>query len=133
MWFNNYIGIPFLADGNDREGCDCWGLAVLIYKEQLNIDLPVFAGMFVDGSLASLIRVTKHIRKIKKTWLKVNEPAPYDIILLRTGNMIYHVGVVIDKKQMLHVMEGINSTIEEFIGLQWKQKVEGFYRWKIEK
>ena len=129
MWFNNYIGIPFLADGNDWKGCDCWGLAVLIYKEQLNIDLPVFAGMFVDGSLASLIRVTKHIRKIKKTWLKVNEPAPYDIILLRTGNMIYHVGLVIDKKRMLHVMEGINSTIEEFIGLQWKQKVEGFYRY----
>jgi len=133
MWFDNYIGIPFLADGNDQKGCDCWGLAVLIYKEQLNIDLPVFAGMFVDGSLASLIRVTKHIRKIKKTWLKVNEPASYDIILLRTGNMIYHVGLVIDKKRMLHVMEGINSTIEEFTGIQWKQKVEGFYRWKIEK
>ena len=61
------------------------------------------------------------------------EAGSYDIILLRTGNMIYHVGLVIDKKRMLHVMEGINSTIEEFTGIQWKQKVEGFYRWKIEK
>jgi len=43
--------------------------------------------------------------------------------------MVYHVGLVIDRKRMLHVMEGINSTIEEFTGIQWKKKVEGFYRY----
>jgi len=30
---------------------------------------------------------------------------------------------------MLHVMDGINSTIEEFTSLQWKDKVEGYYRY----
>ncbi len=70
----------------------------------------------------------------KKTWQKVDKPIPFDVILLRTGNMVYHCGVVIGRRTMLHVMEGVNSTIEEFTSLQWKQKVEGFYRWKtIEK
>jgi len=61
-----YIGIPFLEDGNDRNGLDCWRLVVMVYKERLNIDLPDFSGIFVDGSLASLKKVTRHIRETKR-------------------------------------------------------------------
>ena len=129
-----YVGIPFLEDGNTRAGCDCYRLVVMVYKDKLGIDLPDFAGIFVDGSLASLKKVTRHIRETKKTWQKVDKPIPFDVILLRTGNMVYHCGVVIGRRTMLHVLEGVNSTIEEFTSLQWKHKVEGFYRWKtIEK
>jgi len=124
-----YIGIPFLEDGNTRAGCDCYRLVVMVYKDKLGIDLPDFAGIFVDGSLASLKKVTRHIRETKKTWQKVEKPALFDVILLRTGNMVYHCGVVIGRRTMLHVMEGINSTIEEFTGIQWRNKVEGFYRY----
>jgi len=134
MWADSYIGIPFGKNGSTRESCDCWRLVVMVYKERLNVDLPDFAGIFVDGSLASLKKVTKHIRETKKTWQKVDKPSPFDVILLRTGSMVYHVGVVVDRKRMLHIDEGINSIIEEFTSLQWKQKIEGFYRWKtIEK
>ena len=101
----------------------------MVYRERLGIDLPDFAGVFVDGSLASLKKVSRMIRDGKETWQKVEKPLPFDVILLRTGSMVYHVGLVIDRKRMLHVMEGINSTIEEFTGIQWKKKVEGFYRY----
>jgi len=124
-----YVGIPFLKDGLDRNGLDCWRLVVMVYKDRLNIDLPNFSGLFVDGSLASLKKVTRHIMETKKTWRKVNKPIPFDVILLRTGNMVYHCGVVIDRKRMLHVMEDVNSTIEEFTSLMWKDKIEGFYRY----
>ena len=124
-----YVGIPFMKDGNDRNGCDCWRLVVMVYRERLGIDLPDFAGAYVDGSLASLKMVSRMIRDGKQSWQKVDKPIPFDVILLRTGSMVYHVGVVIDRKRMLHVMEGINSTIEEFTGIQWKKKVEGFYRY----
>jgi len=124
-----YVGIPFEKDGNDKKGCDCWRLVVLVYKDRLGIELPDFAGAYVDGSLASLKKVSRMIRDGKQSWQKVDKPIPFDVILLRTGSMVYHVGLVIDRKRMLHVMEGINSTIEEFTGIQWKQKVEGFYRY----
>jgi len=133
MWVDDYIGIPFGKNGSTRESCDCWRLVVMVYKDKLNIDLPDFSGIFVDGSLASLRKVTKHIRETKKAWQKVDKPLPFDVILLRTGSMVYHCGVVIGRRTMLHVMDGINSTIEEFTSLQWKQKIEGFYRWKTEK
>ena len=124
-----YIGIPFLEDGNTRAGCDCYRLVVMVYKDKLGIDLPDFAGIFVDGSLASLKKVTRHIRETKKTWQKVDKPAPFDVILLRTGNMVYHVGVVVGRRSMLHIDEGINSVIEEFTCIEWKHKVEGFYHY----
>ena len=125
----DYIGIPFVKDRGDRQGCDCWRLIVLVYRERLGIELPDFAGAYVDGSLASLKRVSRMIRDGKQAWERVDKPQPYDVILLRTGDMVYHVGLVIDRKRMLHVMEGINSTVEEYTGIQWKQKVEGFYRY----
>lgn len=130
MWADDYIGIPFQKNRGDRQGCDCWRLIVMVYREKLGIELPDFAGIYVDGSLASLVKVSRKIRDEKQAWQKVDKPQPYDVILLRTGDMVYHVGLVIDHKRMLHVLEGIDSTIEEFTGLQWQQRVEGFYRHK---
>jgi len=128
-----YIGIPFLKDGKDKNGCDCWRLVVMAYRERLGIELPDFTGIYVDGSLASLKKVSRMIRDNKEMWKKVDKPQPYDVILLRTGSMVYHCGVVIDRKRMLHITEGINSTIEEFTSRMWKDKIEGFYRWMIDK
>lgn len=130
MWTNDYVGIPFQKNGSDRNGTDCWRLIVMVYREKLGIELPDFAGIYVDGSLASLVKVSRKIRDEKQAWQRVDKPQPYDVILLRTGDMVYHVGLVIDHKRMLHVLEGIDSTIEEFTGLQWQQRVEGFYRHK---
>ncbi len=101
----------------------------MVYKERLGIDLPSFSGIFVDGSLASLRKVTRLMRENKEKWQSIEKPLPYDVILLRTGSMVYHCGVVIGRRKMLHVMEGINSSVEEFTSLMWKDKIEGFYRY----
>lgn len=126
---DDYIGIPFRPNGTDRSGCDCWRLVVMVYREKLGIDLPDFAGVYVDDSLASLKRVTRTIRDAKERWKKVDKPMSFDVILLRTGGMAYHVGVVVGRRTMLHIMEGINSTVEMFTSLQWKDRIEGFYRY----
>jgi cell wall-associated NlpC family hydrolase len=39
-WAGQYVGIPFVDLGRDRQGCDCWGLVRLILAEQAGLALP---------------------------------------------------------------------------------------------
>lgn len=106
---------------------------MMVYREQLGIDLPDYAEIFVDDSLASLRRVARTMKEERLKWQQVQTPIPYDVILLRVGGLVCHAGLVIDRRRMLHIMDGVNSTVEEFASPQWKQRVEGFYRWIIDK
>lgn len=36
---SKYFGIPYVWEGNSFEGCDCYGLVCLWYKNELGLDL----------------------------------------------------------------------------------------------
>jgi cell wall-associated NlpC family hydrolase len=129
-WTDAYINIPFLYDGRDKNGLDCWGLVWAVYVDQLGIILPDYKGMFTDGSLPTLLRRAKLMDAEREKWERRSQyesPQPFDVILLRTKGVPSHVGVVIDSRRMLHITEGINSCVEDYTGLMWKDRVIGFY------
>ena len=128
-WTDSYIGIPFKPDGRDHTALDCWGLVCLVYKEQLNIILPDFKGIFTDHDIATLRRVAKEMKSYKEKWQRVQTPQLYDVVMLRTGAYTWHVGLVLDNHRMLHVMTGINSVVEDYTGRYWGNRVEEFRRW----
>jgi hypothetical protein len=47
-WTRAYIGIPFTELGRSQYGCDCWGLARLVYAQELGIDLPSYVGGYAS-------------------------------------------------------------------------------------
>lgn len=126
---DEYVGIPFLENGTNRNGLDCYRLVVLIYREKLGIELQDFVGVFVGDTLASMRKVARLMRSEKQKWQKVEKPQRYDVVLFRSGAMAYHVGIVVDHKRMLHISDGIDSTIDEYTGIEWRNRVEGFYRY----
>jgi len=128
-WTDAYIGIPFVPDGRDRAGCDCYGLICLVYREQFGIELPSYAGIFQDQSYESLRRVARFIAAHKNTWQQVKSPKPFDMIVLRSGRYLWHVGLSIDRRSMLHIQEGIDSVVEDYTGPMWRRKVEEFRRY----
>ena len=134
MKFDDYIGIPFVDNGNTRKGCDCWRLVVMVYQDHLNIDLPDFDGLCIDRTgatalLSSLRRIRAKICEYKEKWKRVENPQPYDVIILRNSDDLYHCGIAINRREMLHTMEGIDSAIEDFTGLYWKDRIEGISRY----
>ena len=127
-WTESYIGLPYLDIGRERDGCDCWGLACIIYREELAISLPDYLGYdstderaeiaaLVDGAIASPL------------WLPVSGQAmAFDVALFRRGRMTSHVGIVVSHGLMIHMAEADQSRIEHYNSGHFAPRLVGHYR-----
>lgn len=125
-WTDRYIGIPFKPNGRDRNGLDCWGLVCLVYEEVLGTRLPHYLDVFVDRGISSLLRVARVMAAERLSWAKVERPEPFDVIMLRHSEYVWHVGLVVANHRMLHVEYGINSVVEDYRGPLWRHKIDEF-------
>ena len=130
MWTDEYIGLPFLHDGRDRNGLDCWGLVQLVYRERLGIELPTYGGVYKDTSPQTMREIGIVMDRERDRWVAVSQPKDYDIVLLKiAGKLPTHVGVV-SGKFFLHIMSGMETVIERIDNLLWAYRIAGFYRCK---
>lgn len=127
-WTNDYVGLPFLVDGRDRSGLDCWGLVRLVYAERLGIDLPSYGGIFTDQSRQTLSTVARLMEDQSRLWVEVDSPSEYDVILMRSSQLWCHVGLFVPRRDMLHIMSGINSTRESLFGPHRRHQIVGYFR-----
>lgn len=126
-WSNEYVGIPYADMGRARTGCDCWGLARLVYNEQLKAALPDYANGYASaeeqGEVASLIgRETG-----ASVWTPVVSLAEFDLLLFRHGRHESHIGISLGTGLMLHMANDDQSKIERFDQGRWVNRfVSGF-------
>lgn len=130
FWAGRYIGLPFREHGRDRAGLDCWGLVRLVMGEQYNLALPSFATSYDRTTNAESIG--RLIRRETRGWraIELGHEDTGDVAVLRMRGEPMHVGVVLGDRQMLHIEQGIDSAIEHYDCLRWKDRVCGFYRYK---
>lgn len=130
MNFGRYVGIPFLERGRTRAGADCWGLVVLFYAGELGIILPSYEERSTTrAERATCAAIISAAIAGVEPWAPVDKPAPGDVILCETLRQPIHVGVVVDRRQMLHVPAGGESVIERFTSPEWVHTVRGFFRY----
>lgn len=130
-WSNKFIGIRQQDFGRTRAGCDCWGLAHVIYQEELNISLPDYLGYtspdeqgeveaLIDGATATPL------------WVPVNGPAlAFDIAVFRQGRFSSHVGIVVRHGLMVHVNGTDQSKLEQYKTGKWHHRLQGHYRHRL--
>jgi probable lipoprotein NlpC len=116
MWYDNYIGIPFVEKGRDDSGVDCWGLVRLVYANHLGIFLP----SYIEAYESTLDRET--LKDIIKTqaeyyWEEPKKPEEFDVIMLRMHGLVTHMGIVTKPGHMIHCMHDINTTHERYDSL----------------
>ena len=126
MWYNDYVGIPFLAKGREKTGVDCWGLACLVYEEQFNITLPSFNESY---DFSDTDRIAQLAAQYKEAWEGAKEPKPGSLILFRILGEVSHVGIYIGNNKFLHCRENYSSAIESLDSTRWNKRVEGFYNY----
>ena len=107
-WADRYIGLPFCDLGFDRSGVHCWGLAVMIYRGELAIDLPRYDFISARDLVRAANRI--EIERIIGPWVEVSEIREFDVILMRsTIAGVAHIGVAASPRHVLHVHRGADS------------------------
>ncbi|WP_440411161.1 NlpC/P60 family protein [Neorhizobium petrolearium] len=128
-WTDNYIGLPYTEFGRTREnGCDCWGLAKVIYQEELGISLPDYLGYSSIEELAELAAVIAGA-VISPLWVPVTGKAvAFDIAVFRRGRLDTHVGIVVRPGLMIHIARDDCAKIERYHVGAWSHRFTGAYR-----
>ena len=126
MWRNNYIDFKFEDKGRNEKSGDCWGLLLQIYKKELNIEVPDYTEFYKNTMDKKVL--ADLIRKEKETWISVNDPKPFDVIIVNMRGVPMHIGVVTKKGFMIHCAKGVDTCHERYDGVRWRDKIVGFER-----
>ena len=129
MWCNDYIKIPFTDKGRDRQGCDCWGLARLIYKEKLGIDLPALLNYDSTKDSQSISDLYEGERFNWQEIERGNEE-PFDLLVFKILGFPTHIATVVQKGLMIHCEKGCGTHVSDYNReKQWCTRLVGVYRY----
>lgn len=125
MHFKDLIGVPFKKHGRDKQGMDCYGLAMEVYRRR-GIEMPEFAYSTIERTFVHGL-ITGNMDSVVDPILK---PEPYCLLsIMIRPPYLHHIGVVLENTEyFIHVMEKRNVVIER-VEL-WRHRIKGFYRWK---
>jgi len=104
----------------------CFRLVAKVFQGVYGIDL----GKQDEGleQAQNKDRTARIQQKLVEMTEQVQEPKEGDVVIIRSRP--FHIGLIIQPGLMLHAYNGGTSCIEEYSGPRWKNRIEGFYRYK---
>lgn len=123
--------VPFQDHGRSYEGWDCWGLVYVAYRDIMGVTLPSYSGEYdrAGDTRESRNQLDGLIRSHLGPWSVVEERLPLDVVLFRIGGQPVHVGLLVDRRRMLHAEARIGTQMERMSSSMWNQRLEGVYRY----
>ena len=135
-WVADWIGLHFRLGGRGPEAFDCWGLARAVLAARFGIEVPAYdRGYPEDVADRSALAALVHEGMPEWTPLSEGRAAQAgcgersgDVILMRHGRHACHIGLVVAQGTMLHIEDGIDSTLDRYDGPRWQRRLVGLYR-----
>lgn len=127
-WSDRYIGIPYADLGRSLHGCDCWGLACIVYRYELGIILPDYLGTYGSAEEHAEIDALIAGEETSPLWRSVARPEPFDIAVFRRGRLATHVGIIVQPGLMLHMHDDDCAKLADYRGGAWGNRLKGIYR-----
>jgi cell wall-associated NlpC family hydrolase len=119
---DKFLGVPYVHQGRDFIGFDCYGLIILIYKELgyklWDIEEDYDEEWQWKGK-------NSFLENYHKFWKRVSVPALFDMILFNsTKGITMHGGIALSNGRFIHTCKAgtVIGKIEGF-----KLAVEGYY------
>ncbi len=130
-WANGYVTMRHCEiDGLVKSGAwHCWALAVLVYRQEIGIVLPSYAGRFTSLEEQAEIAALVDEERNEAVWGRTDSPCTFDLALFRQGRMETHIGIVVKPGLMLHVtLDDHQPKLEQYETGRWRHRLAGFYR-----
>lgn len=122
--------IPFKEGGRSWYGIDCWGLVVLYYEQYLGIQLPHFSDTYYTNNLDQTKEQITSL-PLHEYFETHDKGQVNDIVMVKVANRPIHVGVMIDKKHMMHCSKQSGVCVENITTVKWTNRIQQYYRWKL--
>ena len=106
QWWAKYIGTPYAE-------AHCWELVRRVYAAERDIDLPTY-GEIDAAKLVEVARVMAGAiedARVAETWVPVTHGEAFDVALLRGRAQVWHVGVMVGPRHMLHTERATNAVV----------------------
>jgi len=123
------IGIPFVDRGRDRNGADCWGLAMMSMRHFGKVVPDMDVSCFDTPSIHALYDG----ERARWAWQKVDSPEPGDLGVMcldpKLPHTMQHVAIYIGNGRMIHTMKKRESHLVKIDDPYWGKKIIAWYRW----
>ncbi len=122
-----YLGVTYKHHGRELSGLDCYGLILMIFKDQgvrlwdihENYD-PEWSWQGKD------IFIENHARE----WEEVKEPRFMDLACFRNAQgVVNHAGIILTENKFIHAVKA-GVVVSRLTDRQWQKRLVGFYRYK---
>jgi NlpC/P60 family len=96
-WINDYVGVPYVENGRGRDGWDCWGLVLAVYRDRLELELPDWTWQAPFGPLDKLRAFAGAVHDVDAAGaaLELEAPEAWAIGLVHGDRRPHHVGVIV--------------------------------------
>ncbi|AKO97603.1 MULTISPECIES: NlpC/P60 family protein [Marinovum] len=128
-WSDRYVGLPAAKLGRGWQGVDCWGLVELVYREELGIELPSYAGTYADPSEVAEVSRLINAAEARGPWVPSHVIRTFDVLTFGAGRWRSHVGIALDARLMLHVQGHDCAKLEHYRTGRWQHRFRGGFRY----
>lgn len=122
MNIGKYIGIPYIPHGRDLKGLDCYGLAILIYREK-GIELP--DPCYPNTEISTNKRIMESLESTIPNE-KLDKPEPYCFIEFYVLGEPSHIGIYLGSGEFIHSSRSTGVVVDKLY--RWEKRVKGYYK-----
>jgi cell wall-associated NlpC family hydrolase len=129
-----YVGVPFQERGANPSGWDCWGLVHWIGVHELGKSWPDYQEAYATLKGYDRASVEMVTAALVGEWRRLSAPVEGCVIGFdkrgRTDDpRLYHVGLVLNDDEMLHVQENAigGTVIVSFRSFVYAPFIAGFW------